>query len=197
MLPVDVNELYPELPQDRRRHGASVHAAGAFAALGNFALDLQLVRIIRHLIVREPRKLRHAGKNGAHECALCARADAVAVGAFAEDGGDGVDNDGFARAGLAGERIEAAVKADLCLLNNGYIFDMQNTQHNASPYFAATWLRISAHRFAALGVSRSTANAVSSPASVPTISGMFMASSAAMAAFAMPTIVLMTRMFCA
>ena len=51
VLPVDVNELHPELPQDRRRHGASVYAAGAFAALGNFALDLQFVRIIRHLIL--------------------------------------------------------------------------------------------------------------------------------------------------
>ena len=75
-----------------------------------------------------PRKARRSGKDRADKGAACVGTDHVAVGAFAENGGNGIDHDGFARTGLAGEHIEAPVKGNIGLLDHRDIFNMQKAQ---------------------------------------------------------------------
>ena len=73
--------------------------------------------------------MRNIRKNRADECAIRAGADHVAVGALAQYCGDRVNDNGFARTGLTGQDIEAALEENFRLLNDGNIFNMQNAQH--------------------------------------------------------------------
>ena len=130
VLSMDLDELFPEPFQDRDRNGTAVDAADVFSVRIDLALHEQLVRVIRDLILFKPRKARRSGKDRADKGAACAGTDHVAVGAFAENGGNGVDHDGFARTGFAGEHIEAPVKGNIGLLDHRDILNVQNAQHN-------------------------------------------------------------------
>ena len=55
-------------------------------------------------------------EDGFDEGVVFANADVCDVGAFAEDELDGVDDDGFAGAGLAGEHVETAVERQIDML---------------------------------------------------------------------------------
>ena len=57
------------------------------------------------------------------------RADQLTAGALAQHGAEGVNNDGFARARLAGQGVEARLEPDVRLLNNGDILNMEHFQH--------------------------------------------------------------------
>ena len=128
VLPVDLDELDAEPAERGDRDGFAAHAAAVLPVGKDLAGDAEL-RLVRNLILREPRQLRHAGKDGADKRFLRAGADHLAGGPFTQNGRDRVDDDRLARAGLAGEDIEAAVKRDLCLFNDGNIFDVQGRKH--------------------------------------------------------------------
>ena len=130
VLAVDADELDAEPLQNGDRDRPSVYAADIFPVRVNFTLDEKLVRIVFDLIFPEPRKLGNAGKDGADKRTRRAGPDDVTVRPLAENGGNGIDHDGFACAGLAGQHIEAAVKADLRLLDHGDILNVQHIQHN-------------------------------------------------------------------
>ena len=53
----------------------------------------------------------------------------VLRGAVAKDRIDGIDQDGFARTGLAGQHIQPRFKVHLRLLDHGNIFNLQAAQH--------------------------------------------------------------------
>ena len=61
-------------------------------------------------------------------------ADQFPGGPFTQHRTHGVDDDGFARAGLTGEGIEAGMELNVRLLDNGNIFNVKQFQHrNHSP----------------------------------------------------------------
>ena len=128
VLPMDLDELDAEPAERGDRDGLAAHAAAVLPVGEDLAGDAEL-RLIRDLILREPRQLRHAGKDGADKRFLRAGADHLAGGPFTQNGRDRVNDNRLARAGLAGEDIEAAVKRDLCLFNDGNIFDVQGRKH--------------------------------------------------------------------
>ena len=131
VLAVDLDELDAELPERRDRDRLAADAAAVFPVCKDLTGNTKL-RLIRDLIFREPRQLRHAGKNGADKRLLRAGTDHLARGPFTQNGRDRVYDDGFARAGLTGKDIKASVKGDLCLLDHGNIFNMQGRKHGSS-----------------------------------------------------------------
>ncbi len=132
VLPVDVDEAQAELFERTDRHRYAVYAAVVLAVEIDLPADGQLI-FKRHAVVRKPRKLRHAVKDGAHRSLVFSRADHIAVGALAQNGGDRVDHDGLARTRFTGQDIEAVLKQDVRLLDHGDILDMEQTEHGRFP----------------------------------------------------------------
>ena len=60
---------------------------------------------------------------------VLARADEVAGGAAAEQQADGLDEDGLAGAGLAGQDVEAGVELDLDRVDDREVPDAQEAKH--------------------------------------------------------------------
>ena len=81
VLAVDLDELGAEPAERGDRDGLTAHAAAVFAVGEDLAGDSQL-RLIRHLIFREPRQLRHAGKDRADKRLLRAGPDHLTGGAL-------------------------------------------------------------------------------------------------------------------
>ena len=132
VLAVDVDELHAELLQHADRHGRAVHAAEILAVGGQLAPDVRL-GVVGHTVLGEPRQLRHAVKNRADGRPARSGSDHVAIGAFAQNGRNRVDDDRFACAGLAGHDVEAVLEDDLGLFDDGDVFNMQQPKHNAPP----------------------------------------------------------------
>ena len=191
MLAVDVDQLDAELAQDGDAHKGAVHPANVLAVQMDLALDYGL-GVVLHPLLGKPGKLRHIPEDRPNGGFACSRADHVPVGPVAQNGGDGVDDDGFARAGLAGQDVEALIEGNIRAFNDGDILNVQKTQHGASLPFYPSRLRISPQKVAAALASRMTIITVSSPASVPTTTLMFMPSMAEAAAPARPGMVFTT-----
>ena len=68
-------------------------------------------------------------KRGFHAGAGGSAADAGGIRLAADDRLDGIQDDRFARAGLAGEDVQAGVEPQLELLDDGEVFDPQALQH--------------------------------------------------------------------
>ncbi len=64
-----------------------------------------------------------------HRAAILAAADERAVGAFAEDEVERADDDGLARAGLAGDDVAAGLEFQREVGHEGEILDAQRRQH--------------------------------------------------------------------
>ena len=59
-------------------------------------------------------------------------ADAAGVGAFAQDEAERVDEDGFARAGFAGQDVVAGAKVDFAVFDDGDLVDGELFEHGLS-----------------------------------------------------------------
>jgi len=131
VLSVDVQKRRSDRLKLRDRDRSSVRAADILAVGGQLALQQERsVRLGRHAVFRERGYLRvHAVERGADERLGRARADQVARGALAQYRAERVDHDGFARAGFAGKRVEAACKLDVRALDDGDILNVQQLQH--------------------------------------------------------------------
>ena len=105
MLPMDVNELQAEPPQQCHRHGPPVHAAAVLPIREDLALHQQRLRVIVHAVLRKPRQFRHAVEYRTDEGFRRTSPDDLARRPFAENRRDRVDHDGFTRAGLAGQHV--------------------------------------------------------------------------------------------
>ena len=195
MLSVDIDELNSQLPEDTDRHRNTIDSANVFPVQIDFPLNRRL-GLVGHAVFREPRILRHILKDCAHGGLLHAGPDHIAVGALAQNGGDCVDHNGFARAGFACHHVEAGLKQNVRPLNDGNILYMQQTEHVVSLFYSNI-LRISLQKSAADSLSRMMTSVVSSPDSVPRTVGIFSASILAPAALPSPGIVLTTIRFCA
>ena len=69
------------------------------------------------------------GKHGADKGLGHAGADQFPGGPAPQHGPHGVDDDGFARAGLAGQSVEAGLKGNIRRLYHRDIFNMEQFQH--------------------------------------------------------------------
>ena len=63
-------------------------------------------------------------------------ADQIPGGPSPQDGPHGVDDNGLARAGLAGEGVEAWAEPDVRLLNDRDILNVQKLQHGGHSFTA-------------------------------------------------------------
>ena len=102
VLPVNLNEQPSKLFQNGYRNRRIVDAAEIASVRVNVTADQKLIGIIRYFVRFKPRLLRNIAENGADRRAVASGTDQIAEGAFAENRGDRVNNDGLARAGFAG-----------------------------------------------------------------------------------------------
>ena len=131
MLAVDVQQAAAQRLQLSHRHGTAVYPAGALAVAADLALQQQRAVLLR----RNAQLLRSGvdpGEHGADKRLVRAGADQLAAGALAQHGAEGIDNDGFARARFAGQGVEARLKPDVRLLDDGDILNMEHFQHGVA-----------------------------------------------------------------
>ena len=129
VLAVDADKQCAQLFEHRHRDWLSIYAADIFSIGENVTLHQKLVGVIVNLVLCKPVRPGRRRKDGADAGAAAAGADDVAVGPLAKNGGNGVNDDGFARAGFTGEDVEACVKTDVSLFNDGNIFNVEHAQH--------------------------------------------------------------------
>ena len=67
--------------------------------------------------------------DGGHRGLFRAVAHHVAVGFFAQQQRQGVDQDGFARAGLAGQQVQSSSKLNHHIVDDGVVFNAQFPEH--------------------------------------------------------------------
>ena len=133
VLAVDGKQPGRDLPQHRSgsRHAVDAKIALAFGV--DLAVEQQLVsasitalfQLLLHL-------LRHVSKGGPHAGFGGTAAHQIAGGAVAQNCVDGINEDGFACAGLAGQHVKAGGKAHLGFFNDSYVFDLQCCKHGIS-----------------------------------------------------------------
>ena len=126
VLAVDVYQLLAQFPQLGDQQGPPVHPAGVFAVRLDGPLNEQLpVLVGARALLLEPGQGGQVPEQGGHPGGLAPGADQVPAGALPHDGPNGVDDDGFARAGLAGEDIKPLVKGDVRLGDHRDVLNMQ------------------------------------------------------------------------
>jgi hypothetical protein len=135
MLPVDVHEQLARLPELRQRGGVPVdEAAGAPGAVEAAAQDQQ-PRVAGQVALFQPRQKLGAGVHlelGGELGALAALPDQARVAAPAHQQLDGVDQQGLAGAGFAGEDGEAAGELERGALDDDQVPDVERPQHGYS-----------------------------------------------------------------
>ena len=133
-LPVDIDEQRAQLAHQRQAYRPPVHPPGGAPLQADLAAEGERAGIILQLLALED--LEHGCGKGGGE--LEGGFDAGAGGAAADAGGirlaaddrlDGIQDDRFARAGLAGEDVQAGVEPQLELLDDGEVLDPQALQH--------------------------------------------------------------------
>ncbi len=73
-------------------------------------------------------------ENGFDRATVATGAQEGAVGAFAQQQVERADDDGFARAGLAGDDIVAGLQLQGQIRDQGQIFDAQGGQHGGAAF---------------------------------------------------------------
>ena len=126
MLSVDVDQLNTQAVENGYGHRHAVDPANIFAVQVDFPLN-QNFRVIFHAVIGKPGKLRHLGKHRPNGSLVGAGADHVPIGPLTQNGGNGIDNDGFTGTGLAGKYMKALTELDIGALDYCNIFNMQKT----------------------------------------------------------------------
>ena len=130
VLAVDVDEPTAQFPQNGCCGRHSVDAAGALALGSDLTAQGQRFGA---LIPRLFQAVQHCRRNiikcRPDDCFCSPRAHQILGGAVAQNGIDGVDQDRFARTGLAGKDIQALLKMHVGLLDDCNIFNLQTAQH--------------------------------------------------------------------
>ena len=134
-LAVDIDEKGGYLPQQPGGGGAAVDPAAAVAPGVQFPVDHQLALLHRvaQLLHLAGHLLRDAGEKGGDHRPALAAADDAPGGPGPQHRVDGADEDGLARAGLAGKDVEAPLQLDGGLLDHRDIFDVELGKHLDPP----------------------------------------------------------------
>ena len=130
MLAVDGEEPCGNVPHHGSGGGHSVDPAAALALSADLPIQQQVLprlvtALFQLLLHRNGNPLESGpdtgfGRSAAHQ---------LAAGTVAENGVDGVNENGFARAGFAGEDIETGGEGHLGFFNDRHIFNFQACQH--------------------------------------------------------------------
>ena len=133
LLAVDLDEKFRQFPQSLDGHQLAVHI-GARAAVGadhpahhELAVEFDRLRVEPAIAAAGS-----AAKLAAHLGTFGALAHDVAAGPAAGDQQQGIDDDGFAGAGLAGQRGEAGLELEFRLIDENQIAQLQVSQHGLS-----------------------------------------------------------------
>ncbi len=133
-LPVHVDEQFAERAQRLHRDDLAVEVGATAAVRADDAAQLAFAFVLDRLL-REPRErgaiARH-GKGRAHFGAFGAVTHGPAVRAPAHGEQQRIDEDRLARAGLAGERGEAAGELQFDGLDDREVADLQVGQHGGA-----------------------------------------------------------------
>ena len=138
VLPVDIQQPRTQSPQLPHRHRAAVDAADVLSVPVDLPLQQQRAVLLRCDPQGSGQLRLHSGKCRPHERLVRTGADQLAAGALSQHGTQRVDDDGLARARLAGEGVEAPFEHDVRRLDDGDILNMQQLQHIASLLSAAS-----------------------------------------------------------
>jgi len=107
---VDIHKPFADDSKRVQRRGRAVDKLAVRARAGERAFENELIFLTRlktilvQKLFQRRFQFRHV-KNGFDRAAFLAAADERAVGAFAEDEVERADDDGFARAGFAGDDV--------------------------------------------------------------------------------------------
>jgi len=135
MLAVQVDEFGAELAQYADGYVAAVVKDGVLALAGKVAAEDEGPVFERYALVVQDGAYAGIGgdvEDGLDPEGFAAAADGVAVGPTSQQGTQGVDENGFAGAGFAGENVEPAGKFDARMFDEGEIGDGQRFQHRGS-----------------------------------------------------------------
>jgi hypothetical protein len=130
VLTVDVHQQLAELAQSLQRHHLAIDERARTAiAPGDPAQDAFTVAL--DLVRRQPGKGGFVAANiesRAHLGALAAVTHDIRRGAATARQRQGIDDDGLARTGFAGERNESRAELELELVDDGEVADSQESQ---------------------------------------------------------------------
>ena len=132
VLPMDVQQAAAQRLQLAHRYRPSPHAADALTVTVDLPLQQQGAVLLRcHALLLRDGGV-HTGEHRADKRLVRAGADEFAACPLAQHRAEGIDDNGFARAGLAGQRVEACLEPDVRLLDDGDIFNVEHFQHGAT-----------------------------------------------------------------
>ena len=135
VLAVDVYQGGGEGFEFAAGHALVVHP-GFAAAVAQGAADVDLAGVVRVVEAVFGKRLlvcaAQFAEGGTDGGARLAVADAAGIGAFAEDEAEGVDENGFARAGFAGEDVVAGAEVDFAVFDDGDLVDGELFEHGLS-----------------------------------------------------------------
>jgi len=132
VLAVDVDQQIPQFLQLLHGGGAAIDVAARAAVAGEDPAQ-QTFGVRRVVLGGEPARRRGVGADvevGGNLAALGASADATDVAAVAQRHAQGVDDQGFAGAGLAGNRGHATLELDLQVGDQTVIGDVNAGKHD-------------------------------------------------------------------
>ena len=130
LLAVDFDEKLRQFPQGLDRHHLAVHVGARAAVRADHPAHHDLAVVFHGL--RSSQAIAAAGsasKLARHLGTLGSLAHHIAAGPAAGDEQQCIDDDGFAGAGLAGQRGEAAFELELRLIDEHQIAQLKMSQH--------------------------------------------------------------------
>ena len=130
MLAMDGKETGGNIPHHSSGGGHPVDPAAALALGTDLPIQQKiLARLVTALFQLFLHRNGDSLKGGPDTGFGGSAAHQLAAGTVAQNGVDGVNENGFARAGLAGEDIETGGEGHLGLFNDRHIFNFQACQH--------------------------------------------------------------------
>jgi len=142
VLAVDLHQEVAEALEERDRRGRVVDEDAVPPRSRKLPFDDELP--VGGGVPRLVERRRHGARrgdveHGLHRGGLGARADEVGLGTGTADQKEGVDDDGLAGPGLAGEDVQARRKDDARLLQDGQIPDGELAEHRGRHATTRGW----------------------------------------------------------
>jgi hypothetical protein len=130
---VDKGEFRSELLEDGDGGGLVVDEDAALSSCLNFATENDFAARGVDAVFFEDGFGGGGGLEDAGDYRLvCAVADQLGGGLAAHEKGEGVNEDGFACAGFAGEEVEAGAEDGVGVIDDGVVFSAQFDEHGST-----------------------------------------------------------------
>ena len=145
ILSVNVHKQRSQLLHLRRRNRRAADTAAALAVGVDPTLQDQLL-IGVDLIIPQPGFRIGAVKDRRHQRLFRPTTHKLPADSLTENRTDSVDHDGFTRAGLAGENVQPALKADIRPFDHRDILNMQFVEHTSASLSVKSASRKRSHK---------------------------------------------------